>query len=170
MRSREAPVETEVLRPAAGTSVTGLGLRAAAIAFFFAAPTSSVTPVAGGEGADTVAVMVVADVTLKPSLVSAVCNAAGVTATYVDFTVVCSAFVATLMVKSIFTRDVTASIRRRAFRRLRRATSVTLVTETSATSTVEDSDAIPFRKLSSFVAEDSNSALLNPVSVVSPYT
>ena len=121
MRSREAPVETEVLRPAAGTSVTGLGLRAAAIAFFFAAPTSSVTPVAGGEavdggeGADTVAVMVAADVTLEPSLVSAVCNAAGVTATYVDFTVVCSAFVATLMVKSIFTRDVTASIRRRAF-------------------------------------------------------
>ena len=114
--------------------------------------------------------MVVADVTLKPSLVSAVCNAAEVTATYVDFTVVCSAFVATLMVKSIFTRDVTASIRRRAFRRLRRATSVTLVTETSATSTVEDSDAIPFRKLSSFDVEDSNSALLNPVSVVSPYT
>ena len=162
MRSREAPVETEVLRPAAGTSAMGLGLRAAAIAFFFAAPTSSVTPVAGGEdvaggdGADTVTVMVVADVTLKPSLVSAVCNAAEVTATYVDFTVVCSAFVATLMVKSIFTRDVTASIRRRAFRRLRRATSVTLVTETSATSTVEDSDAIPFRKLSSFDAEDSN--------------
>ena len=69
MRSREAPVETEVLRPAAGTSVTGLGLRAAAIAFFFAAPTSSVTPVAGGEGADTVAVMVVA-VSIRKSGVS----------------------------------------------------------------------------------------------------